>query len=363
MERTRRRGCGAAHGVRPRVPVPGRATDERCARTGKILNAGLASSAAILVRPNLLPLGVVIGMDLLLRRPRKAALVYAVACMPGCLAVAFFQRAFYGSPFSSGYGSLDALFSMEHVLPNVSRYGRWFWDMYTPVLLPAAAWHVIASGSTSSSRTHDRRLLAAAAAANIVCYLPYVVFNDWWYLRFLLPAIVLVTILGVAGIDDLARRFAPLPRLVFGVAVGILAFVLLGNARDGAAFRLAQLESRYIRAGEYVAERLPANAAVITTWQSGTVRYYAGRPTIAWDTLDPSWLHRAVEFLRAEGREPFLLFERWEEQPFRERFGADGLGALDWPPAAEIAGEVRVYRPGDRMRYMAGERVQTEYVR
>src|SRR5262249_59985227 len=53
------------------------------------LAAGLATSAAILVRPNLLPMGVVLGLSLL-GRPRRVgrgpgpeAAIIAAACAPG----------------------------------------------------------------------------------------------------------------------------------------------------------------------------------------------------------------------------------------------------------------------------------------
>ena len=66
---------------------------------------------------------------------------------------------------------------------------------------------------------------------------------------------------------------------------------------------------------------------------------------------------------RSRGLEPFLLFERWEEPQFRSRFGGSGVAALDWPPMAEVGGQVRVYRPSDRERYRTGGNVRTEYVR
>jgi len=39
------------------------------------------------------------------------------------------------------------------------------------------------------------------------------------------------------------------------------------------------------------------------------------------------------------------------------------MAKLDWPPAAEIAGQVRIYRPGDRERYLRGDAAPTEYAR
>jgi hypothetical protein len=207
-------------------------------------------------------------------------------------------------------------------------------------------------------------LLAALAAVNVACYLPYLVFEDWWYLRFLLPAVPLVAILMVATIDACAARVSQQTTRIVTAAVTLaIAVGLVYEARNRQVFRLAQLESRYVRAGGYVARRLPSNALVVTALESGSVRYYSGRPTLVWDALDPAWLDRALVFVREQRYEPFLLFERFEEQPFRERFTSSALGRLDWPPMAEIAGQVRIYRPDDRARYQAGEAVQTDYAR
>jgi hypothetical protein len=205
------------------------------------------------------------------------------------------------------------------------------------------------------------------------------VFDDWSYLRFLLPTIPLVLILSIATIDAAWRRMAGPLRgrpagplrgtrptyvgLPIAVVTAILVVLFVREARDRSAFRLERLEARYVRAGEYVDRRLPPNALVITSWESGSVRFYSGRKTLTWDQLDPAWIDRAVEYVRARGYEPFLLFERWEEPIFRQRFAPSPLGALDWPPMAEVASQVRIYRPGDRERYLRGEQPPTEYAR
>jgi hypothetical protein len=93
------------------------------------------------------------------------------------------------------------------------------------------------------------------------------------------------------------------------------------------------------------------------------VRYYSNRKTVAWDVLDPAWLDRMLAESRALGYEPYLLFERWEEPLFRQRFAGTALGALDWPPSAEIASQVRIFRPDDRQRYLSGQDVETDYAR
>ena len=85
--------------------------------------------------------------------------------------------------------------------------------------------------------------------------------------------------------------------------------------------------------------------------------------TVDWGSLDPAWLDRAVEFVRAEGYDPYVLVERWEEPSFRARFGSGVAGRLDWPPVFDMWARVRIFRVADRSLYFAGGSVDTEYAR
>src|SRR4051812_46455559 len=188
------------------------------------------------------------------------------------------QQMFYGSPFSSGYGSLAGLFAVRHVVPNAIRYTTWLWQSHTPVWLIALAAPIVVP---------QRRLtvlLLSLMTANVLCYLPYVVFDDWWYLRFLLPAIAMLLVLTIATVDSLMRRVVHLePRqatrytAMFAIACSVM---LVREARARSVFDLHRLEARYERAGTYVATHLPPNALVITSWESGSVRYYGHRKTL-----------------------------------------------------------------------------------
>ena len=123
------------------------------------------------------------------------------------------------------------------------------------------------------------------------------------------------------------------------------------------------LEARFARAGAFVGERLPANALVITSWQSGSVRFYSGRRTLVWDGLDPAWLDRAIVFARERGSCRSCSSSDGRSRSSGSGSPASPLAALDWPPLAEIAGQVRIYRPEDRDRYARGLPVATEYAR
>lgn len=326
--------------------------------------AGLAAGAAILVRPNLVPLAVPLTLFILWRPERtwsdrlRGAATFAACAAPGCAAVAAIQRAFYGSALSSGYGSLEVLFGVDHVVPNTVRYVSWLWQTHTPAWVLAAVAPFLLPGALT-------RLFVALFLVNLACYLPYVVFNDWSYLRFLLPTLPLIVILVLASVDAVCRRFAPVTaRPAVTLVAIVLAVLWVQEARERYAFRLQEYDARFERAGIFVNRRLPANAMVITSWHSGSVRFYSGRRTLLWDSLDPAWLDRAIDYLKMRGFEPYLLFESWEEPIFRQRFAARSpVGRLDWPPAAEIAAQVRVHRPDDRDRYLRGVQAPTEYSR
>jgi hypothetical protein len=142
-----------------------------------------------------------------------------------------------------------------------------------------------------------------------------------------------------------------------------LCVVFVFAARSGRAFEVGALERHYRFAGRYVAERLPQRAAIVTVKDSGSVHYYADRPTLSWDTLDPTSLDAVLTFLRAEHYQPYLLIESDEEPAFRARFGGhSAVGALDWPAAAQIGRTIRIYDPDDRARFFADGRVRTDFV-
>ena len=87
--------------------------------------AGISTSVAILIRPNLLPVGLVLGLWAIWREVRSAptrpgrVVAFAAGAVPGCLAVAAIYRWLYRSAVTSGYGDLNTLFSLSHLTVNV----------------------------------------------------------------------------------------------------------------------------------------------------------------------------------------------------------------------------------------------------
>ena len=345
--------------LRPR-PAP---AGERFSGTRQIV-AGLCASMAVLMRPNV----ALIVVPLLALLPLRVAawLRFGAASLPALGTLLALNAARYGSPFASGYGDTGVLFSLAHVGPNLARYPRWLLETHTPFLLLAAV-------PLAVRWTRDQRRLVLAAGAAVALtfatYLAYTVFDDWWYIRFLLPALPVLLVFASAGLLHVGERLLRgRPRRARAVllcaAMAGLGLWFVHVARSRAAFELGALEARFRVAGEYAGRAMTDEAIVLAVQQSGSLRYYGGRGTIAWDGIEGSQLDAVVARLAGSGRRVFFALEDAEERRFRDRFQGQQFGALDWPPFADVhsATRVRFYDPRQRTRYRAGERFTTETV-
>lgn len=301
---------------------------------------GACASMTVLTRPNL---AIAVVPLLALLRSRTAWLRWGLAAAPGALAFVWLNQVRYGSPIATGYGDAGAMFSWAHVPANLARYPRWFLETESPFALLALA----APWSVAPDRGRVRLAIVALAASGLIVttYLAYMVFSDWWYLRFLLPALPVLLVYAVAALLRLAPlRTRGLTALAIGVVLGSWG---LHVAAMRQVFELRSLESRYVLTGRFAARDLPDNAVVIAGAQSGSIRYYGARPTLAWDGVPPDQLDVLVAELREMGHPVVIVLEDGETSAYRQRFSTQRLGALDWRPAAEIpaSGRVRVYVP------------------
>jgi hypothetical protein len=314
---------------------------------------GALVGVAVLVRPNLAPAAIVVSIWLAARGWR-AFTGFAVAAAPAVAVLLMLNAALYGHPLRTGYGSVAELFAWSYLPANLENYGRALWQ--TQWAFPLVGLLSVIALPASARRTLAVALSVVLAIGAV--YLLYRPFPEWWYLRFLLPALAILAVLAVAAV----RHVAPHPAVVvIVVAVVVAAQVRTDAMRD--AWRVGQLESRFRTAATVARERLPENAVYLTVWESGSVRYHASRDAVLWDSLAPASLDSAVAWLRASGREPFLMIEDWEEPQFRARFASSSvLGQLDWPPRFDIERRVRIYRFSDRDAYFGGTSIPTEFV-
>jgi hypothetical protein len=341
--------------------------------------AGAAAGMAVLVRPNLAPLWLAIGLSCLERRSPSAGepsappfgdswlpgaraglrtwLVFGGAFTLGAGVLASVQWMLYGNPLSSGHGSLGDLFSLGNIGQNVWDYARRLWQGEAAAIalaMGAAAILLVrrGDGTLRDELMPALRPFVLVATVLLATYLPYGVFPDWSYLRFLMPAFpfAFVTV-GTLVVLAATRVPRPLSGLLVIVALAAVIAFNITVARREQAFDLHRYEGRYRTAGRYLEAMLPSNAVIVTSQQSTAAQYYTGLPIIHWDLLFAD-LDAAVAALRSLGRAPVLVVEDWEARVLQGRFQTSALARLDWLPRAEI-GEttrVRVFDPADRSR-------------
>jgi hypothetical protein len=333
------------------------------------LGAGLATSVAILVRPNLAPVAAAVALLAFLcdrSRGRRRLAAFVAGLVPGVVTLAVFNHEMYGSPLLSGYGSVGPYFSSAHAAVNVALYTRWLFETQGPLVFLAAlspvAWHLRPRTEAGDKRP-PLLALAAFVAALAVIYVLYLPFDDWPYVRFLLPALPLASALALSAVRASLGRVATAFRVALLVAV-VAASVAwsLGFTREKNIIDLSIAEQRYVTVGRYVARALPARAAFVCVLYGGTLRYYAQRDTLRFDWLDAHRLEPLLERLEKRGLRPYILLEDWEESLFRQRFAATTpYGKLDWPPVARLERPtvVSIWDPRDRARHRNGEVVAT----
>ena len=120
----------------------------------------------------------------------------------------------------------------------------------------------------------------------LAVYLPYGIFPDWAYLRFLLPGLAVAFVLVGALTAEAAERLPEWvrgPALIVGMAAVCTANVVAATREQ--VFNLRFYESRYRTVGHYLKETLPPNPVVITFQESGSIHYYTGAPISRWDYM------------------------------------------------------------------------------
>ena len=344
--------------VGPDVPVAAFLT---CALAAALSNtargtllSGILAGITILIRPNLLPLTVFPWLLILARSPtmptgmRRTAL-FAAGSVPAGVFIAWVNDRLFGSPLSTGYGNLAGAFTFGHVMTNLRQYSGWWLESQGG----AAFLFFAALFRPGRARMREFVIVVAYAVCAVLFYLLYVPFDQWWYLRFLIPALPIVFLLCADAVNWATVR-SPLARLVvvggFLAAAAAHATGFIGS-KDILTNRTLE-QRRYVDPAMYIDRTLPADAVVLAMQHSGSVRYYTGRLTLRWDVLEPAALDSAVETLRGRGLPAYALLESWEEEDFRRRFaGQRTVAALSSGAIAKSAdGEMRLYVLSSRER-------------
>jgi hypothetical protein len=296
--------------------------------------SGIAAGVALLIRPNLAPL-VVFPAAVIAWRGRHVG-TFTLACLPFVAAVASVNHDLYGSFFTSGYGDASSIYKWQNLRPNLERYPRWLWQSQG-----AYAFVFLLAGVVPLARRTNgmalRSILLAYIAGVFACYLFYVPFDDWWYLRFVIPAMPVMFVLSIDAILRVGRRLgAGGPPIVAVVFTTFAVAQAIGYARTHAVFEIGEGEQKYADVGRYLARELPPGTVVIAGLHAGNIRLYSRLNTLRVDSLDDAWLDRAIDHLKSVGPPPYLVLEESEIRNFRQRFASQQAVALVDGPAVAV---------------------------
>jgi hypothetical protein len=264
------------------------------------LAAGVCIAVGFLVRPTnfliVLPVVLATGFS-----PVRLALI-AVGAFPGVAAWMAVNHTAYGGYLQSGYGAIENEFHASLVLGTLLYCARWLPVLLSPIVAVSPA--ILAF---LRQRTRIAAVLAAWAVAYIGFYLPYRwTHENWWFLRFLLPAAPALIVAGLIvlqlGFHRLLGRFTAtwartLPVLVVLAAVGVEAAQIIPLG----AWSIGRGERKYGHVADWLAANVPRNSAIVAHQFSGALFYYTNLTLVRADQIDPATALRVRAAVRSAG--------------------------------------------------------------
>jgi hypothetical protein len=256
-----------------------------------------------------LPVAIAIGWS-----PRRLGLVLAGG-LPGLLALLAINHAAYGHALESGYGAIGAEFHTDLIVPTFAYYGRWLPVLLSPVIILAP--FVLATGS---KWRRQEVMLFVWAAVFVVFYSAYRwTHEQWWFLRFLLPAAPALVIGGLCAARHLlapAEARAPArwrllgPLLVLLVA---LAFEVTQQSEFDEAKWIGHGERKYGRVAVWLKRELPANSILLSSQVSGALFYFTDFTLVRYDEVTPFLVGPLLAAARSEHRGTFAVLFPFEK--------------------------------------------------
>ena len=293
--------------------------------------SGVASGTAILMRPNVAPLAIFPGLLLLLSGRRRLIdiLLFGIPAASAALVIATINARWYGSPFTSGYGSIDSLYSSDRIPRNLRQYVGWLSGTQTPMFF---LW--LAAPFVLKAYDRGRRfvLLLLYPLAVLAMYVAYLNFNeaDWGTLRFLLPAYP-VMLASLAATFVLFARHARHRRRAVAAVAAITVLLVVYEwrfARNAGAFR-EDREEHFAQAVDFT-RALPPDAIVFSEAYSGTLAFYGRRDVLRWAWIPPGSLDPALADLTKQGHHPYFVGDPFEVDAFKRYFaGSEAVTRFD----------------------------------
>ncbi len=313
-------------------------------RTGWALVSGLCISVGFLIRPNnfLIALPVLVAVGL---APRRVLLV-ALGSLPGIAVWMAINRVAYGAPLTSGYGAIGDEFHTALILGTLKYYVRWLPLLLSPLVFAAPALVGL------------YRLIPRVCAVLLSWALAYLAFfsayrwthEQWWFLRFLLPAAPALIVAGLVVAHfwfGLVRERYPksvrrvLPLLLLAAAMSV-EMRQSGPLRE--AWSIGHGERKYGRVAAWLNAHVPADSAIVLSQASGALFYFSHFTLLRYEEMNPSVSMRVGAAAQAQHRPLYAVLFPFEAEILKKLPGKwervvsvddVSIWRCDWPGAAK----------------------------
>jgi hypothetical protein len=282
--------------------------------------AGVAAGAALLTRPALAIAAAMV--PLIAARgpmPLGRGLITAAGVGLGVALQLGVQATLYGRAFASGYGSVEGLFSLSFLAIDARIYASQLWVTVGPIWMAGLA---VGLACAPAALRNASLLIAIATTAPYLFWVPS---DHWETLRFLLPAITVLSVIVAVGLVRVTRLI-PHPALSTTALLLLMAFATARSEsllRRSAVWDIQSLEARYPLAGQWLNVNTPPNTVALANQHSGSLRWYGRRPTLRWDLLQTGQLVPLVRQLESHGATVVVALEGSEVEMFDRRFGGE----------------------------------------
>ncbi|MGH9363682.1 MAG: glycosyltransferase family 39 protein, partial [Thermoanaerobaculia bacterium] len=276
--------------------------------------AGAAFAVAVLVRPT----NALLLAPLLAALPSRPGILarFALGGLPLSALLLAYNAAAFGSPWRTGYGTLEGQMAPGNFVPDARHYFWWLLVLGSPVLILG----FLAVAADRKVPLRDRALLFAWFGSFFLFYCFYEPYEDWLVTRFLLPGLPAMILAALLGARD---AVAPAPgatgsaavRLRWAACLLMLCAVLGFGAHAIARFDVLGAyrgEQTYPLACRLAEGGLPKNAVVASMQMTGALRYYTGLTFARWDWMDAGGFPLLRAQVEARGGRWFALVAPFE---------------------------------------------------
>jgi hypothetical protein len=279
--------------------------------------AGLATGLAVFIRPS----------NALLAFPLVVALagswrqfgMWIAAGLPCAAWLLWYNHTLYGSAFATGYGNqTDHFFGLEFAPLTLRAYARWLPLLFTPLIVLG-----LAGPFLRGVALRLRLMLSVWAGVFLLFYTFYwCTYDNWYAMRFLLPAAPAMVVLALLVTRALAQRagLALFQAGSFGrsfapscLLVAVLAGLLIHDALERRVLYWMHYNTRNAEGPRWLAGHVPPNAVVFARHATNSLLYYTDLTFVRSDHAKAQSPGFFADIART-GRPIYALNYWWEDR-------------------------------------------------